>query len=154
MSESTKLLQAEIAADEQAIARLYELLAKVWDTLESPEQTIVASYYLHNLYMAFEHIFERVAETFENQIADKSQWHAQLLRRMTLDVPGMRPRLISDEAQECLDELRRFRHVFRSAYTVSLDKERLNLVVQRAKRLKALYATEFAEFKKFLEQLG
>ena len=40
MSESTKLLQAEIAADEQAIARLYELLAKVWDTLESPEQTI------------------------------------------------------------------------------------------------------------------
>ena len=153
MSESTKLLQAEIAADEQAIARLYELLAKVWDTLESPEQTIVAGYYLHNLYMAFEHIFERVAETFENQIADKSQWHAQLLRRMALDVPGMRPRLISGDAYECLDELRRFRHVFRSAYTVSLDKERLQLVIQRAQRLQILYPDELAQFQKFLSEL-
>jgi hypothetical protein len=153
MSESTKLLQAEIAADEQAIARLYELLAKVWDVLESPEQTIVAGYYLHNLYMAFEHVFERIAETFENQIADKSQWHAQLLRRMTLDVPGMRPRPISDEAYECLDELRRFRHVFRSAYTVSLDKDRLQLVIQRAQRLQILYPDELAQFQKFLSQL-
>ncbi|MEK7784215.1 MAG: hypothetical protein AAB658_02160 [Chloroflexota bacterium] len=154
MSESTKLLQAEIIADEQAIARLYELLAKIWDTLDSPEQTIVAGYYLHNLYMAFEHIFERVAETFENQIADKSQWHAQLLRRMTLDVPGMRPRLISDNAHECLDELRRFRHVFRSAYTVSLDKDRLQLVIQRVQRLQTLYPDELAQFQKFLDQLA
>jgi hypothetical protein len=154
MSESTRLLQAEISADERAITRLYEQLAGVWDMLDLPEQTIVAGYYLHNLYTAFEHIFERVAETFENHIADKSQWHAQLLRRMALDVPGLRPRLIGDEAQECLDELRRFRHVFRSAYTISLDKERLNLVIQRAQRLKALYVTELADFKKFLEQLG
>ncbi len=101
MKESIQLLKADIAADEQAIARLYEMLANIGDTLESPEQTIVAGYYLHNLYMAFEHIFERVAETFENQIADKSQWHAQLLRRMTLDVPGMCPRLIGDDAYEC-----------------------------------------------------
>jgi hypothetical protein len=153
MSEPIRLLQAEIAADEQAIARLYELLAKVWDTLESPERTIVASYYLHNLYVAFEHIFERVAETFENQIADKTQWHAQLLRRMTLDVPAMRPRLIGDDAYECLDELRRFRHVFRSAYTVSLDKDRLQLVIQRAQRLQTLYPDEIAQFQKFLSQL-
>ncbi len=154
MSEPTRLLQAEINADEQAIARLYEILARNWDTLEAPEQIIVVGYYLHNLYTAFEYVFERVAETFENHLADKSRWPAQLLRRMTLGVPGMRPRLMSDEAHECLDELRRFRHVFRSAYTISLDKERLNLVVQRAKKLKALYATEFAEFNKFLEQLG
>jgi len=73
---------------------------------------------------------------------------------MALDVSGLRPRLIGDEAQECLDELRRFRHVFRSAYTISLDKERLNLVIQRAQRLKALYVAELADFKKFLEQLG
>lgn len=153
MSESTKLLQAEITADEQAIARLYELLAKVWDTLDSPEQTIVAGYYLHNVYMAFEHIFERVAETFENQIADKSQWHAQLLRRMTLDVPALRPRLISDEAYECLDELRRFRHVFRSAYTTLLDKDRLQLVIQRAQRLRTIYPDEMAQFHEFLSRL-
>jgi len=106
------------------------------------------------LYMAFEHIFERVAETFENQITDKSQWHAQLLRHMTLDIPEMRPRLVGDETYECLDELRRFRHVFRSAYTLKLDAERLKLVINRARRLRELYPGELSRFGQFLDQIA
>ena len=104
--------------------------------------------------MAFEHIFERVAETFENQIGDKSQWHAQLLRRMSLDIPDLRPRLVSDEAYECLDELRRFRHVFRSAYTIKLDAARLKLVIRRARRLRKLFPGELSRFQAFLDQIG
>ncbi len=154
MKESIKLLKADIAADEQVIARLYEALSGVWDKLDTPEQAIVVGYYLHNLYMAFEHIFERVAETFENQIADKSQWHAQLLRRMALDIPELRPRLIGDEACECLDELRRFRHVFRSAYTIKLDADRLKLTVNRARRLRELYPSELSRFQAFLDQMA
>ena len=154
MNESMKLLKADIAADEQVIARLFEALSNVWDKLDASEQTIVAGYYLHNLYMAFEHIFERIAESFENQIADKSQWHAQLLRRMTLDVPDVRPHLIDGETYECLDELRRFRHVFRSAYTINLDKERLGLVVKRARRLRELYPAELFRFQGFLDKVG
>ena len=154
MRESIQLLKADIAADEQVIARLYDMLANAWDMLETPEQTIVAGYYLHNLYMAFEHIFERVAETFENQVADKSQWHAQLLRRMTLDVPGMRPHLIDGDTYECLDELRRFRHVFRSAYTINLDRERLGLVINRARRLRDLYPGQLTRFQEFLDQVA
>lgn len=154
MKESIRLLQADIAADEQVIARLYESLSNVWDTLDPSERAIVVGYYLHNLYMAFEHIFERVAETFENQIADKSQWHAQLLRRMSLDIAELRPRLLDNEAYECLDELRRFRHVFRSAYTIKLDVERLKLVISRARRLRELYPGELSRFQAFLEQMG
>ena len=154
MKESLKLLKADIAADGQVIARLYEALFGAWDKLDTPEQAIVVGYYLHNLYMAFEHIFERVAETFENQIADKSQWHAQLLRRMSLDIPELRPHLVSDEAYECLDELRRFRHVFRSAYTVKLDADRLKLAVNRARRLRELYPSELSRFQVFLDQMA
>lgn len=154
MKEPIKLLKADIAADEQVIARLYEALAGTWDRPDTPEQAIVVGYYLHNLYMGFAHIFERVAEMFENQIADKSQWHAQLLRRMSLDIPEMRPRLISDEAYECLDELRRFRHVFRSAYTIRLDADRLKLAISRARRLRELYPAEFSRFQTFLDQMA
>jgi hypothetical protein len=154
MKESLKLLKADISADEQVIARLYEALSGAWDKPDTPEQAIVVGYYLHNLYMAFEHIFERVAETFENQVADKSQWHAHLLRRMSFDVPEMRPRLVGDEAHECLDELRRFRHVFRSAYTIRLDADRLKLAVNRARRLRELYPGELARFQAFLDQMS
>ena len=154
MNESIKLLKADLAADEQVIAKLYESLSGAWDKLDAPDQAIVVGYYLHNLYMAFEHIFERVAETFENQIGDKSQWHAQLLRRMSLDIPDLRPRLVSDEAYECLDELRRFRHVFRSAYTIKLDAARLKLVIRRARRLRKLFPGELSRFQAFLDQIG
>ena len=55
---------------------------------------IVAGYYLHVLYGLFESLFTRIAATFGNQIADKAQWHSQLLRRMMLDVEDVRPHVI------------------------------------------------------------
>ena len=152
MKETFLTLNAETIATEQALADIYELLSGAWDEIDTPERAIVVGYYLHNLYMAFEHIFERVAETFENHIEDKSQWHAHLLRRMKLDIAEMRPRLIGAETYECLDELRRFRHVFRSAYSIKLDLERLALVVGRPKRLKELYRADLLAFKNFLDQ--
>ncbi len=39
-----------------------------------------------------------MAKTFENQIDDRSQWHSVLLRRMTLDIEGVRPHLLSSDA--------------------------------------------------------
>ena len=59
--------------------------------LVDQEQMIAVAYYLHNLYCAFESIFQRVAEGVENRISDRTIWHAELLRRMTLDIEGVRP---------------------------------------------------------------
>ncbi len=112
MNETMQVLKADIAAAREAIERIYSALAHYEGITWSEEQTIVVAYHLHNLYSAFEDIFQRVAETFENQVSDRAQWHAQLLRRMTLDIEGIRPRLLSPETFDCLDELRRFRHVF------------------------------------------
>ena len=125
MNEITRVLKADIAAARQAIEHIYAVLDRYQGITWNEEQTIVVAYHLHNLYNAFEDVFQRVAEAFENQLSDRTQWHAQLLRRMALDIEGIRPRLLSAEAFDCLDELRRFRHVFRSAYGVSLDPRRL-----------------------------
>lgn len=151
MKDEFRSLKAEMLADEQTLENLYARLAQPGADLSLAEQAIVTGYYLHSLYMAFEHTFEQVAEAFENHIEAKAQWHAQLLRRMTLTIPEVRPRLVSDEAYQCLDELRRFRHVFRSAYSIKLDAERLHLVLTRATRLKELYPADWAAFYKFLE---
>ncbi|NJN21473.1 MAG: hypothetical protein HC812_10190 [Leptolyngbya sp. RL_3_1] len=113
MNPQAALLKASIDADVKEIESLYERLANYADALTTTEQAILAGYYLHNLYNAFENICLNVARSFENQISDRSQWHALLLKRMTLDVEGFRPKLLSTEAYRALDELRRFRHVFR-----------------------------------------
>lgn len=153
MTPQVALLKASIDADIREIETLYGRLAQHSDNLATPEQAILAGYYLHNLYNAFENVCLNVAKAFENQI-DGEQWHAALLKRMTLDVEGLRPRLLGDETYRCLDELRRFRHVFRKAYTIELDPQRVALVVNQAERLRKLYPLEFEQFKVFLNRLG
>lgn len=88
MNSQAALLKASIDADIQEIEVLYERLAN-YASATTAEQAIVAGYYLHNLYNAFENICLNVARTFENQVDDRSQWHAVLLKRMTLDVESL-----------------------------------------------------------------
>lgn len=153
MNFQAALLKANIDADIREIESLYERLAN-YATATTTEQAILAGYYLHNLYNAFENICLNVARTFENQVDDHGQWHALLLKRMTLDVEGLRPKLLSAEAYRCLDELRRFRHVFRNAYTIELDSQRIAIVIAQAQRLQKLYKADLDQFKAFLDSLA
>ena len=66
----------------------------------------------------------------------------------------VRPRVISDETYECLDELRRFRHLFRNAYVLRFDPERLALVLNDARRLEQLYRRGLEGFLSFLDDMA
>lgn len=92
---------------------------------QNSETIVYLGYFLHNLYCAFEDLFKEVAKTFENQVEDPSRYHRELLKRMTIEVPLIRPNLLSKEGYKVLDELRRFRHTFRHAYTYELDTHRV-----------------------------
>ena len=153
MNVQIRTLKADIAADLRGISEIYSSLDGYPDVLVDQEQMIAVAYYLHNLYCAFESIFQRVAEVFENQITDRTTWHAELLRRMTLDIEGVRPYLIGSAALDSLDELRRFRHLFRSAYRLHLDPERLDLVRRKARALEAVYRVDMDRFLGFLDSL-
>lgn len=72
---------------------------------------------------------------------------------MALNIEGLRPRLLGDEAYDSLDELRRFRHLFRSAYRLRLDVERLALVYKRAQILEQIYQADVERFLAFLDSL-
>ncbi len=153
MDTQIRTLKADIRADLKAIADIYAALNRYSSLPTGEEQLIAVAYYLHNLYCAFESIFQRVAEVFGNQIPDRSGWHADLLRRMTLDIEGLRPCLLSDKVYDTLDELRRFRHLFRSAYRLRLDAERLALVHKKARVLERIYQADLERFLAFLDSL-
>jgi len=153
MNAQIRTLKADIAADLKAIAETYTAINRYASGPTGEEQLIVLAYYLHNLYCAFESIFQHIAEVFENQISDQASWHTELLRRLTLDIEEVRPRLLSDEAYDCLDELRRFRHLFRGAYRLHLDAERLALVQKKAQALERIYRADIERFLAFLDSL-
>jgi hypothetical protein len=52
-------------------------------------------------------------------------WHVALLENMSLDIEGVRPRVLSDESVRLLRQLLAFTHFFRHAYAVSLEAQRL-----------------------------
>ena len=52
-------------------------------------------------------------------------WHRRLLHTMSLEIPGVRPAVISKALAGDLGEYLRFRHVFRSVYGFVLDQHRM-----------------------------
>jgi hypothetical protein len=148
------VLSSIVRQEMDMIAAIYEGLERhPLEAYSESDTLIVIGYQLHNLYNAFENIFRDIAAVFENSVDDVGQWHTRLLERMRLDVMPLRPAVIDDEAYDALDELRRFRHLFRHAYSVKLDSERLQLVVDKAFDLKSIYAQQLDRFLDFLQSL-
>jgi hypothetical protein len=90
----------------------------------------------------------------ENHIPDTSRWHTLLLDRMGRDIEGIRSRLLSDTAIESLDELRRFRHLFRHLYRYDLETEGVQKALRQGHRLKAIYQKDIGDFIAFLDHLS
>ena len=150
MREKYLVLDRNVRDDLEKIAGLYEALGSPELKDSAPqEELIVVSYRLHSLYTALENIFRNIARAFENQVSQES-WHREILQRMRLDLTPLRPAVIDAEAYEKLDELRRFRHVFRTMYGLDLDPLRLRVVLQRALELKPLYHPQIERFLEFL----
>lgn len=147
------VLERSLEADLQVIERLYRQLGEP-ELVESEEQEklIVVAYHLQGLYSAFENAFRNIAKAFENQL-DPASWHQDLLQRMMLDLRPLRPAVLDAEAYEKLDELRRFRHLFRTGYGLRLDPLRLQLVVRKALELRELYSQRLGRFLEFLARL-
>ena len=108
MSEAILVLERSIREELEAIGRLFTALAPArLDRDASQDECVLVGYKLHNLYNAFENVFRNVARTFENTLEERAGWHAELLRRMRLDLTPVRPPLIDADAYDKLDELRR-----------------------------------------------
>jgi hypothetical protein len=130
-----KVLKAEVLDSLEKIRDLQNKLKnhnpETIDSNTSEDALILIGYYISGIYSNFEDIFLKVARVFENKLEDPTQWHTELLNRMSLDVEEVRPALISKKSKVCLDELRKFRHMFRFSYAFELDWEKMLLVVRR-----------------------
>lgn len=83
-----------------------------------------------------------------------ARWHALLLERMGREIEGIRPRVLREETLRLLDELRRFRHGFRTLYRFDLDPERVAQVRRDAFRLEPLLEADLQRFLEFLTRMS
>jgi hypothetical protein len=83
----------------------------------------------------FEQMCLRVAKAFENSIDDEKGRHGALLNRLSIAIPGVRPALVPQDLKPPLTELRGFRHVMVHAYDLTLDPDKLALVLKYARQV-------------------
>lgn len=113
-----------------------------------PEKAYVISsaYLLSSIYSCYEDIFKHIARVFENRIENLSSWHSELLNRMLIDVPDIRPAVLSDKTGAILDEMRSFRHIFRNSYVFVIDADRISAIVKKWNASKQRIRQEVEEF--------
>jgi hypothetical protein len=128
MSENDRARMLQLADDlTQELAAFDSIVAEArtcLDDLSAREPSYLelrgAGDIAHDYYNAIEHFFERVAVELNGGLPAGRDWHATLLARMARELPGVRPAVISSETRTRLDELLRFRHLFRHRYGFDL----------------------------------
>lgn len=153
-------LVAEIRQEVEAATRLAGEAVDTWrrrrEVAEDERRTYDESVALklHNFYTACERIFERVAGELNGALPQTPDWHLRLLRSMSLDVPEVRPPVISAELGERLGDYLRFRHLVRNVYGFELDESKMDLMVARLEETAGDLAAQVGRFLDDLERLG
>jgi hypothetical protein len=128
----------------------------IYDKIEAlrlldESQRVHSAYLMHNLYNAWEDMFKEISVCFENNVERSSGFHKNILLRMKISIPGIRPHVLSDCSYELLNELLGFRHVFRHAYNYNLDHERLQQLREKILKGRVQIEKDIELFGKYLE---
>ena len=150
MKEKFSTIWAYISNQEDTISVIYSKIAELEPLNE--DKLIHIAYQLHNLYSAYEDMFKEISLTFENSIERNSGFHKNLLIRMKIPIPGIRPNVLSEESYLVLGELMGFRHLFRHAYNYNLTPDKMEILRKKILEKKTSIDSDINIFKQFLEE--
>jgi hypothetical protein len=153
-------LAAEIRQELSSLSRLAGEIPATWSkgsTLPEDERRPYVestALKLHNFYTACERIFEKIAGEVNGGLPQTHDWHLRLLRMMTVEVPKVRPQILTPDLAERLMELLRFRHVVRNIYGFELHEERVEPLVREIEPLWRELHGQIEKFLSYLEELA
>jgi hypothetical protein len=101
---------------------------------------------LHDFYTGIEKIFESIAKEVDDRLPTGEEWHAELLHQMTLDIPGLRPQVITGNTEKKLREYLGFRHLFRKRYGFELDWRKLKKLLLGMTQIRSNLDNDIGKF--------
>jgi len=125
-----------------------EIVPKIGRTHQS---VLIPAQILDSAYTAIETLFLRISQAFGNQL-NSNRWHADLLEKMFLELPRIRPRVISQETYIRLEELMRFRHFKRYYLELNYDWRKIDYLINIFREAVPLLDEDLTSFLKKLEQ--
>ena len=147
---SLRVLAAIVAEDLHALQRLDGALekfgAKVADAGWDSAELWASAGVLHGIYNAIENSFLRISHTLGDEFERSDRWHAELLHRMFLDVPELRPAVVPARLRPLLKELLAFRHLYRHGYDLELDGIKLRGLIDHWQKERGAVFAAFGDF--------
>lgn len=156
MSRPGAVLSGRIISELKELSLLAERIIIGWDKYRKNHD----DYYLdsvalnlHGFYSSVERIFERIAITIDDTVPSGANRHQELLNQMTIEVPGIRPAVISSEVKDQLEEYRGFRHIVRNVYAYHFNPEKIENLVAGLTLLFSKFGAELKSFADFLRNV-
>ncbi len=154
-----QLLQSRILAELRELERTQAAVWRQWQTslrvaIDQDVYINSVALNLHSFYSGLERIFEMIAGQIDGGKLEGRDWHTELLRQMTLDLPGVRPPVLDRRSAEQLDELRSFRHLVRDIYAANLVPQRMQPMVEMLPDLWLDVRRQLEAFAAYLETLS
>jgi len=144
-------IEKELSDIGKVVKRVEAKFAEVAQT--TPDDFIVGGFagYLNNFYNGLKKIFKLVVEYIDGPELPNTDWHKELLKRMTLEVPSARPPILTSEVASVLQDYLDFRYLFWHTNIVYLDWNELKPKVEQLKPTFERLEAAFQQFVAFLQ---
>ncbi len=158
MTKIDPIALRRIAAEIQTELQKLEVLWQEWEGHRYGDWTDTfflrgKSSIFHDFYCGAENVFKKIASELNGGLPTGAMWHATLLRHMQLEIPQVRPVVISPETGKLLKTFLDFRHKFRHLYGFDLDFEKLDELERLYPTAQKAFAAEVNRFLFFLHNL-
>lgn len=105
---------------------------------------------LHDFYSGLERVLQYIATHVDRHVPSGGDWHRELLRQMQIEIPDIRPAILSARTVQVLDEYLRFRHIVRNVYTFEFDADRLDRLARGLRPCLEKTSSELRAYADFL----
>jgi len=107
---------------------------------------------LHSFYTWVERIMEIIVRQIDQATSVGPEWHRELLLAASVEKPGVRPAVLSEESFVYLEKFRAFRHLFRHLYTHRIEPEHIFRLMENLQPAWKAIKSDLESFVYFLEQ--
>ena len=120
MKNNYSILKSEIYAELVKLKKVTNDIDSLFRNLEDKAPSLIElsamATFLHNFYSGIENIMKKIATTIDNNVPHGVSWHTDLLKRMAIDIDGVRKNVFSEDLINNLTDYLSFRHVFIHSY--------------------------------------
>ena len=156
-SHDYRSVAARIRQELPELDRVAQRASRAWASASTdPEDLYVDATALnvHGFYAGLERIFTLVAERIDGSLPGGPNWHQDLLRQMTAEMPGVRAAVLSPDLFPALDRYRGFRHVVRNVYAYVLDPRLVAVLIDDLPEASEYVRVQLAAFADVLETIA